>query len=228
MAMQPPPTPDIPPAGVAGEGSLGPPPGGPEPQPQNFFQRSFGGIPVWGWLIIVGAGVVIAFIIVPRFMGGGSQTSNADKSDASSGGAGTQELGAYPADTGSVYSGAASAYPDANTLMQALAMAQGAGGSPFGTVTQDGTTQGDVSGGTVEPTSITNAHIGAVQQPDKPSGGIPQYITVVKWTAHNTPWNSYLGGIASHFGVSQARIKGLNPQVKDWKKIQPGQKIRVS
>lgn len=53
-------------------------------------------------------------------------------------------------------------------------------------------------------------------------------VTVVKWTANNTPWNSTLSGIADHYHVSGgyqalAKLNGIaNPN-----DIHPGQKIKV-
>jgi outer membrane biosynthesis protein TonB len=53
-------------------------------------------------------------------------------------------------------------------------------------------------------------------------------VTVAKWTASNTPWNSTLSGIASHYNVkggyqALAKLNGI----KDANLIQPGQKIKV-
>lgn len=53
-------------------------------------------------------------------------------------------------------------------------------------------------------------------------------VTVVKWTAQHTPWNSTLSGIADHYGVkggyqTLAKLNGIkNPNL-----IYPGQKIKV-
>lgn len=53
-------------------------------------------------------------------------------------------------------------------------------------------------------------------------------VTVTKWTASNTPWNSTLSGIAEHYGVkggyaALAKLNGIsNPNL-----IYPGQKIKV-
>lgn len=63
-----------------------------------------------------------------------------------------------------------------------------------------------------------------------PSGGGQKYteVTVVKWTAKNTPWNSTLSGIADHYHVNGgyqalAKLNGIsNPNL-----IHPGQQIKV-
>lgn len=56
---------------------------------------------------------------------------------------------------------------------------------------------------------------------------IPQLrqVSVVQWTNRNTPWNSTLSGIASHFGESLAYIERINPQIRNPNLIYPGQKV---
>lgn len=63
-----------------------------------------------------------------------------------------------------------------------------------------------------------------------PTGGpvafpILRQVSVVKWSNTNTPWNSTLSGIASHFGESLAYIEKVNPQIKNPNLIYPGQKV---
>jgi LysM repeat protein len=62
--------------------------------------------------------------------------------------------------------------------------------------------------------------------PAKPAK--PKYptVTVAKWTAKNTPWNSTLSGIAAHYGTTAAALAKLNG-IKNENLITPGQKIRV-
>lgn len=50
-------------------------------------------------------------------------------------------------------------------------------------------------------------------------------VSVVRWTPTNTPWNSTLSGIASHFGESLAYIEKVNPQITNPNLIYPGQKV---
>lgn len=54
-----------------------------------------------------------------------------------------------------------------------------------------------------------------------------QYVTVVKYTTRNPPWNSTLLGIAKHFGTSVSNLLKLNPNIKNANLIYVGQKVRV-
>jgi cytoskeletal protein RodZ len=69
--------------------------------------------------------------------------------------------------------------------------------------------------------------------PSKPAAKAPakskyDTVTVAKWTATNTPWDSTLSGIAAHYHVkggyqALAKLNGIkNPNL-----IYPGQKIKV-
>lgn len=63
-----------------------------------------------------------------------------------------------------------------------------------------------------------------------PSGGVNppsplRRVTVAQWSSTNTPWNSTLWGIATHFNESLAQIERLNPQIKNPNLIYPGQRI---
>lgn len=64
--------------------------------------------------------------------------------------------------------------------------------------------------------------------PKKPPAQKYETVTVARWTAKNTPWNSTLWGIATHYGVkggyeALAKLNGIkNPNL-----IHPGQKIKV-
>jgi hypothetical protein len=45
---------------------------------EGFFGRLFAGLPIWVWLLIVGGGLLLAFVILPRFTGkSGSSSSSA-------------------------------------------------------------------------------------------------------------------------------------------------------
>lgn len=67
--------------------------------------------------------------------------------------------------------------------------------------------------------------------PAKPAG---HYETVAKWTAKNTPWNSTIWGIATHFKIKNWQTVWNAPQNaslrarrKDPKLIQPGDRVFV-
>jgi len=89
------------------------------------------------------------------------------------------------------------------------------------------------------PASGTDS--GAAAPPRPPAPAPPtapapagRYITVAKWTASNTAWNSTISGIASHFGVkswqsiwNDPHNAALKSRRKDPKLIQPGDKVWV-
>ena len=52
-------------------------------------------------------------------------------------------------------------------------------------------------------------------------------VTVTKWTATNTPWNSTLWGIANHYNTTVANLLKLNPQIKNANLVYPGEKVKV-
>lgn len=63
-----------------------------------------------------------------------------------------------------------------------------------------------------------------------------QWVTVARWTSSNTPWNSTLWGIATHFGFggnnwptiwNAPQNAALRQRRKDPKLIQPGDQIFV-
>ena len=69
--------------------------------------------------------------------------------------------------------------------------------------------------------------------PGKPSDPShhPKTVTVVKWTKHNTPWNSTLWGIAHHEHVKGGwqYLQKINHLKGDPKKaLKPGVKIKLS
>lgn len=51
------------------------------------------------------------------------------------------------------------------------------------------------------------------------------FVTVAKWSASNTPWNSTLWGIAHHYGETVAQIQAKNPGIKNPNLISPGQRV---
>jgi hypothetical protein len=98
--------------------------------------------------------------------------------------------------------------------------------------------QGGVAGGTppavVHPGPIpvrVPSRPTPTPAPTKPAG---QWVTVAKWTATRTAWNSTLSGIAAHFKIKSWQTVWNAPQNaalkarrKDPKLIQPGDKIFV-
>lgn len=53
-------------------------------------------------------------------------------------------------------------------------------------------------------------------------------ITQHRWTRKNPAWDSYLGGIAARYHITEARLMQLNPTIKNPNVIHVGQKIRVA
>lgn len=86
--------------------------------------------------------------------------------------------------------------------------------SPVATVPTTTPTGGGSSGGTKPtPTPVKN-----------PTTTTAQYVTVEPWPAQlSTLW-----GIAQHVGKSLATIEALNPQIKNYNLIYPGQQVRVA
>ena len=105
-------------------------------------------------------------------------------------------------------------------------------------ILQNYTTQTQTDTDTAPPTTtkpppvVTPPHVPGppIKKPPGPPKPPPKYrtITVAKWTKTNTPWNSTLWGIATHFKVkggyqALAKLNGI----KDPDLIYPGQKIKV-
>lgn len=57
---------------------------------------------------------------------------------------------------------------------------------------------------------------------------VPRYVTVVKFTSSNPPWNSTLSGIASHERTTVAKLMQLNPWIKNPNVIHVGDRVRVA
>lgn len=53
-----------------------------------------------------------------------------------------------------------------------------------------------------------------------------KYVTVVKFTTNNPPWNSTLSGIAARKGTTVSKLMKINPSIKNRDLIYPGQRIR--
>lgn len=70
----------------------------------------------------------------------------------------------------------------------------------------------------------------AAPPPPAPAPPAPaaRYVTVVRYTTHNAPWNSTLSGIAAHEGTTVSALLGLNPGIHNANLIYPGQQIRVA
>lgn len=86
---------------------------------------------------------------------------------------------------------------------------------PVTTASTPGTT-------TPDPAPVTPAPVTPV-----PAAPAVRYVTVVKYTTRNPPWNSTLSGIAGHESTSVATLLKLNPSIKNANLIYPGQQIRV-
>lgn len=61
-----------------------------------------------------------------------------------------------------------------------------------------------------------------------PATSTPRYVTVVKFTTKNPPWNSTLSGIAAHERTTVARLMQLNPWIKNPNLLHVGDRVRVA
>lgn len=64
--------------------------------------------------------------------------------------------------------------------------------------------------------------------PVTPTAPAGQFVTVVRYTTPNPPWNSTLWGIAQHYGTSVARLLQLNPWIANPNVVKPGWQIRYA
>jgi LysM domain-containing protein len=67
---------------------------------------------------------------------------------------------------------------------------------------------------------------GGTPTPGTPPGNARRYVIVARWHTPNPPWNSYLEGIAQHFGVTVQQLVTIN-HISNPRLIYTGQKIWI-
>jgi len=97
-------------------------------------------------------------------------------------------------------------------------------GGPSGSSSGGTTSSGGSSGGTPVPNPAPT--------PQKPPIAVqaPVYVSVGTWTPINPPWNSYLAGIAGHYGLTLSQLLAFGENAKyraHPNLIHPGDKVRV-
>jgi|SRR5215831_4215236 len=171
----------------------------------GFLGARIFGIPVW--VILVGV-VVLGFFMFRSRSGSQSQTPATDTS-----GSGSDTTGNITIDPGTttidVPSGGSSGSGDVTNNPPA---------SPAPKPTPNPQPA-------PKPPNKPPVHVTPVRVPPKPAA--PVTVTVAKWTAKNTPWNSTLSGIAAHEHTTVAALMKLNPQIKNANVIQAGSKVRI-
>ena len=236
---------DMPPAGQGGGGAPPAPTGAPH---DNFFTRQVFGFPVWLWGGIIVVGVGLALYMRKRQQnasnqtGTGTQTTTSgaanlpDTIDPLTGVPYNIESAINPQTGLPAYYGTGNSSPvSSNPGPSGGPVSSGSTGNPPPVLA--GST-GNALTGTMSVTGYGNPIVqsaapGASQTSQPPVSTAPlsppaQYVTVSQWTANNTPWNSTLGGIASHQGLALSRLEALNPGIANPNLIYPGQKVRVA
>jgi LysM repeat protein len=205
---------------------MAPEPTAPSSGGGSFLTTKYMGIPGIVWL---GGAAILAYFLFFRNKSSSSQGSS------SSGGGGTSSTGDI------------TFTPPANRIQVGIPTANGQA-APVNTTsgstsTEPGNNQGLNPGqanpvGTPNPqptptppartaTTGTTVQHKAGPAPVKSAGSKTQTVTVTKWTATNTPWNSTLSGIAQHYNTTVAELLKLNPSITNPNLIYPGQKITV-
>lgn len=193
-----------------------------QPQGGNMLTRKVGPLATWIWLVIITVLAVGYYLYEKNKSGSSSSTAAADSVNASQ-------------------------VPD--YIVQNYIGSPGGGTTPPATTPPPTTPPpvGTVPPGTVPPTAPPpkgpnpggliktpappkGPNPGGGIKPKAPKPGAQQYttVTVAKWSAKNTPWNSTLSGIAEHYSVqggyeALAKLNGI----KNANLIYPGQKIKV-
>jgi|SRR5579859_351293 len=214
-----------------------------------FLEKDTAGIPNWGWVVIIGAGL-LAVYIVPKLFGSGSTPTPTDTS-GTTGTTGDQtgnlQTGGYGMAidplTGLPYS-VQGMVPTGNAAggLQGPAGPAGSVGpagppgtpgavGPAGPPGPMGTpgTPGSVGpagppGTPATPPTPTPTPAPHPTPPPQPPPVPQQFVTVAPWP--NTL--STLSGIAASRGITLQKVEQLNPQITNPNAIQPGQKVRVA
>jgi nucleoid-associated protein YgaU len=182
----------------------------------NAFSQKLGPLPLWGWM---GIGLAIALVFYfwqknKASSGQGASTSTETGTTEPANQVPPYIIQNYESDV------------NAQTVGATTTTVNPPPSIPPGTPVQPG---GPIAGKTppgqpVQPGGLIK---GKTPPPAK-KGQDFTTVTVVPWTATNTPWDSTLSGIASHYDVAGgyealAKLNSIsNPNL-----IYPGQKIRV-
>ncbi len=169
-----------------------------QPASAGFLSRKILGIPVVLWIILV---AVIAYLWF--------KNQNSSSSSASS----NNSQGTPQSQTGNV------------TLSPGTETIDVEGGTSTTTASNPQPTPAPKT--TTKKTATTAKKPAAPATPKGGGSSAADTVTVVQWTAENTPWNSTLSGIAQHEHTSVAALLKLNPQIKNPNLIYPGEKIKV-
>lgn len=191
---------------------------------EKFLKASTANLPNWVWIVVVAGGVAAA-VIIPKFLGGGANTttgttgtSPTDQTTTNGTGA-TTDTGAYAyVPSGPTAGQDITALDTTNNLLQQIATAQQ---QILGDLTPQSTPA---------PTPQPTPQPAPAPTPQPAPAPTPaHYVTVQAWPA---PYGS-LSGIAAANGLSLAAIEGLNPQFgpsggRNYDLIYPGEQVRIS
>jgi hypothetical protein len=183
------------------------------------FSQKLGPLPLWGWM---GIGLAIALVFYfwqknKASSGQGASTSTESGTTEPANQVPPYIIQNYESDTNSQTVG-----PTTTTINPTPTIPPSTTNPP--PVTNPGGTNTPPNTGKVNPGGPIK---GKTPPATKKSQDFTT-VTVVPWTATNTPWDSTLSGIASHYDVaggyeSLAKLNSIaNPNL-----IYPGQKIRV-
>jgi LysM repeat protein len=172
----------------------------------SFLQKKFLGIPAIVWLI---GAAVLAYLYFR------SQNSSSSTSTGSS----TPANVPQNANSGTSTTGDTTFGPPTTNLTINSQYSQ-ASNSTTGSPPPRHATANPQPTPAVKP--ATKKAVTTVKTPAKATS-----VTVAKWTASNTPWNSTLWGIANHYDTTVANLLKLNPQIKNANLVYPGEKVKV-
>lgn len=195
------------------EGTPPPPHGG--GRSGGGLTRKIGPLPVWLWAVGVGAlGGVVWFW--RRSKGAAADSTSADSTAA-----GSEET--TPASLVPINQGLSE--DQTQSILDAIKKLQGAPSDD-----DDDDDDDDKPKPSPAPKPKPKPKPPTPGKPGDPSHH-PKTVTVVKWTKHNTPWNSTLWGIAHHEHVKGGwqYLQKINHLHGDPKKaLKPGMKIKLS
>lgn len=186
---------------------------------QGFLERETAGLPNWVWLLIVGAGIGVAYIL-PRFVStsNGAPTSNAGATQTGAVDTGTQQsqtdmLSAFSNYLNTLTQQGATTLADLQSIQKQLA-------APAPKRPSNPTPAPPPPGFGQLPPRIPGPP-GTHQPIDKQP--LQRSVTVATWPNNG----STLSQIAKANGTTVAHLQQLNPSIKDPNKISAGQQIRV-
>lgn len=175
--------------------------GAPPPRGGGGLGKKIGPFPMGVWALILGGGAGLIWFWRKKSSGAADTTTS---TDAAAGGSGdTSPTSLVPINQGL-------SEDQAQSILDAIKKLQG------------GDSDDDDDDKPPKPPA---------KPPAKPPKKPPKVITTVKWTKHNTPWNSTLWGIAHHEHVAGGwqYLERINHITGDPKKhLKPGMKIKLS